>query len=64
MARRGRYSAEFKREAVEMTRVPRPVQYSCADGRFGSLADPHDPTTLTSAFERIAAIEHPISGFH
>ncbi len=46
MARRRRYSAEFKREAVEMTRVPGPVQYSCADVRFGSLADV--PSGLTA----------------
>ncbi len=45
MARRRTYSAEFKREAVEMTRVPRPVQYSCADGRFGSVAASHHRIT-------------------
>ncbi len=49
MARRRRYSAEFQREAVAMTRVPGPVQYSCADVRFGSLADLLTDISLMSA---------------
>ncbi len=57
MARRRRYSAEFKREAVEMTRVPRPVQYSCADGRFGSLAAPHHPISSKAAIGGKAEVE-------
>ncbi len=57
MARRRRYSAEFKREAVEMTRVPRPVQYSCADGRFGSLAALRQPISSMAAIECKAAIQ-------
>ncbi len=40
------------------------IYVSSGNVRFGSLADPYDPTALTSAFERIAAIEHPKSGFH
>ncbi len=59
MARRRRYSAEFKREAVAMTRVPRPVQYSCADGRFGSQADHLADITSTAASEGKAVIQRP-----